>query len=118
MDDSSRMSRVNPNENMVMDGFGAAKFESMIGNRNDVEDNPPPAFSEFFDMLNAAWEPLYPSCKLSQLEAASKLLNIKYECNIPHRATYAIAALLKNICPEDNVMTNTLYSTNRLMRGI
>lgn len=32
--------------------------------------------------------------------------------------TDVIAAALKDICPQDNMMTDTLYSTSRLMRVI
>ncbi|XP_074278240.1 uncharacterized protein LOC141601834 [Silene latifolia] len=94
---------------------------SNINNRqliDDVEEEPNAESKKFFDMLKSAEAPLYEGCKLSILEAASRLTNVKCEFNIPHRAIDNIASLLKDMCPTDNKMTDTYSKTKKLLEGL
>ncbi|XP_074299012.1 uncharacterized protein LOC141630015 [Silene latifolia] len=100
---------------MVMDASG-----SNIDNRqrDDVEEEPNAESKKKFDMLKRAEAPLYEGCKLSILEAASRLTNFKCEFKIPHRAIDNIASLLKDMCPTDNKMTDTYSKTKKLLEGL
>lgn len=48
------------------------------------EQVPNPEAKEFYDMLQDADEPLYNGCQnWSKLEAATRMLNWKSDCNVP-----------------------------------
>lgn len=84
---------------------------------NLVEESFPEA-KMFFDMLANAQKPLYDGCKLSLLSVAARVTNMKCEYNIPHRAIDGITSLMREICPDDNKMTNSFYATKKLLKGL
>lgn len=103
---------LNPYRNMVLDAFG------LEGGLENIEEEPHASYKKFFDMLKAAEEPLYDGCKLSVLSAAARMANIKCEYNIPHKAIDGVASLMKDMCPDENKMTNSFYKTKKLLEGL
>jgi len=72
----------------------------------------------FFDMIKAAKKPLYDGCQSSILSVATRLINLKCEYNIPHQAIDGFASLLKDICPDDNKMTESFYATKKVLASL
>ncbi|XP_074314888.1 uncharacterized protein LOC141651059 [Silene latifolia] len=107
----------NPYHDMVVDALGY-NTENNRQEVDDIEEEPNTESRKFFEMLKNAEEPLYEGCKLSVLEAASRLTNIKCEFNILHRAVDNIAFLMKDMCPDDNKMTDTYSKTKKLLEGL
>lgn len=100
-------------KDMVIDAFGPEYDMEHV-----VEEDPLPEQKKFFDMLAAAEKPLYDGCKMSLLSVAAKVTNIKCEYNIPHRAIDNFTSLMKDMCPEDNKMTDNFYRTRKLLDGL
>lgn len=103
----------NPYRDMIIDAFGPEYDVESI-----VEEEPLPEQKKFFDMLAAAEKPLYEGCKMSLLSAAARVTNIKCEYNIPHRAIDGFTSLMRDMCPEENKMTDNFYQTRKLLDGL
>ncbi|KAL0448447.1 UNVERIFIED_CONTAM: hypothetical protein Slati_1401100 [Sesamum latifolium] len=69
---------------------------------------------KFYDLLQAADEPLYRGCKkLTKLLAMSKFLNIKSEFNMSEACYDRIMSIVKDILPEDANWPNSFYKTKK-----
>ncbi|XP_043817330.1 uncharacterized protein LOC122724999 [Manihot esculenta] len=111
--DSVNHPNFNRFEDMVMD---ATSYHVM---HNDTYEMPNSAAQKLYDMLNASKQQLWPGCEThSQLSAVSRLLNLKAEHHFSERCFDQICELMKEMLPSDNVMTDSFYSTKRLVRGL
>lgn len=79
------------------------------------EEQAPNSFAkEFYEMLEADDEPLYDGCqKFSTLEAATRLLNWKAECNVPEATYNRALSIFKDRLPDGNKMVENFYETKK-----
>ncbi|XP_043815296.1 uncharacterized protein LOC110620971 [Manihot esculenta] len=111
--DSVNHPNFNRFEDMVMDATSCHVMH------NDTYEMPNSAAQKLYDMLNASKQQLWPGCEThSQLSAVSRLLNLKAEHHFSERCFDQIYELMKEMLPSDNVMTDSFYSTKRLVRGL
>ena len=68
-------------EQMVYDGMRCqpnnVREDDVPGMSCNTEEPPNSAAQRMYDMLDAAKQPLWPGCEMSQLAAAAELLSIK-----------------------------------------
>ena len=69
----------------------------------------------FFDLLEVSKKPIFKRYELSLLSVVSLLINIKCEFNILNRLVDNMLALIKEMCPPNNGMTNTYYFAMKLL---
>ena len=70
-------------------------------------------------MLNAANQEVWPNCQThSQLLAIAQMLHIKSEHRLSERCYDALCQFMKELSPDDNVMTDSFYETKKLVKGI
>nr|GEU78509.1 hypothetical protein [Tanacetum cinerariifolium] len=70
--------------------------------KKPLEEQAPISYAkEYYDMLEADDEPLYERCqKYSTLEAATRLLNWKAECNVPEATYNRALSIFKDMLPD------------------
>ncbi|GJY48725.1 hypothetical protein Tco_0438681 [Tanacetum coccineum] len=85
---------------MILDIHNAT-FQS---HRDTQEEQAPNSFAkQYYEMLEADDEPLYEGCqKFLTLEAATRLLNWKAECNVPEATYNRALSLFKDMLPGGN----------------
>ncbi|XP_074318190.1 uncharacterized protein LOC141654985 [Silene latifolia] len=115
---SAVRSQLNPYRDMVMDSYVPISEVSIDEGLEDGEEPPNQQARRFFDMLKNAEKPLYDGCKKSLLSMASRMINLKCEFNIPHRAIDGFASFVKEACPDNNLMTESFYATRKLVKGL
>ncbi|XP_024010229.1 uncharacterized protein LOC112085259 [Eutrema salsugineum] len=103
---------------MVNDAF-QENVASYIQDGNRTEE-PNLEAQRFFDMLDAAKQPLYGGCRegISPLYSASRLMTIKMDFNLAEDCVDAIADFVKDILPEDNISPVSYYEIQKLVSGL
>jgi len=91
----------------------------MVEDRYRVEE-PNFEAQKFYDMLDAAKQPLYDGCRdgISPLSAATRMMSIKTDYNLSEDCVDAIAGFVKDILPEDNLSPATYYEIQKLVLGL
>ena len=88
-------------------------------NANIIEESPNPTAQNFYDMLNAANQEVWPNCQThSQLSAIARMLHIKSEHRFSERYYDALCQFMKELLSDDNVMIDSFYETKKLIKGI
>ncbi|XP_057775147.1 uncharacterized protein LOC130994128 [Salvia miltiorrhiza] len=106
---------VNRYETMVMD-VATAQFHNVD---DLIEETPNPAAQHLYDMLKASDRELWPGCKThTQLSLVARLMSLKFENNMSERCFDQILELIKEVVPEDNLVTGDFYSAKKLLRGM
>nr|GEZ38934.1 hypothetical protein [Tanacetum cinerariifolium] len=78
-------------------------FQSDLHPDNQEEQAANSFAKQYYEMLEADDEPLYEGCKkFSTLEAATRLLNWKVECNVPEATYNRALSLFKDMLPDGN----------------
>jgi len=95
-------------------------FGPMSSNWKDenMDEEPNAEAKKFFDLLEARKKTLYEGCVLSSLSVVSRFINIKCEFNHLNKAVNNVLALMKEMCPVDNEMTDTYYSAKKLLAAL
>ncbi|GJT22178.1 uncharacterized protein Tco_0892115 [Tanacetum coccineum] len=98
---------------MILDIHNAT-FQS---HRDTQEEQAPNSFAkQYYEMLEADDEPLYEGCqKFSTLEAATRLLNWKAECNVPEATYNRALSLFKDMLPGGNKLVRNFYDTKKIL---
>ena len=104
----------NAYHSMVMDAAGP-DF-----NPNEISDEPPnPKAQKFFDMLSAVNKELWTGCQNHlQLSLVARMLNMKAEHHMSQREFDDISQLIKEVVPDENLVTDNFYNAKRLVRGL
>lgn len=88
-------------------------------NIDDMEEPPNPDAQTFYDMLQAADQELWPGCQShSQLSLVARLMSLKSENNMSQKCFDQVTELMKEIVPENNLVSENFYSTKKLLRGM
>lgn len=88
-------------------------------NVGNIEEPPNRHAQQFYDMLSAADQDLYPGCKThSQLSFNARLMNIKTENRLSERGFNQITQLCSEICPPGNLVPKRFYDSKKLMKGM
>ena len=103
-----------PDMAMLMDVIGPSF------NPNVTEDIPNLATQELYEMLKASEQEVWPGNPYghSKLSAVARLLNLKAKHHFSERCFDDICQFLSELLPENNVMTDSFYSTKKLMQGL
>ncbi|WZY87210.1 hypothetical protein YC2023_033594 [Brassica napus] len=74
----------------------------------------------FFEMLDAAKQPLYKGCRdgHSPLSSASRLMTLKTDYNLAEECVDAIADFVRDVLPEDNLAPGSYYEVQKLVAGL
>ncbi|KAL1224623.1 hypothetical protein V5N11_000952 [Cardamine amara subsp. amara] len=90
------------------------------GEERDRFEEPNLEAQRFFDMLDAAKQPLYKGCKEghSPLSSASRLMTIKTDYNLAEECVDAITDWVKDLLPEDNLLPASYYEVQKLVAGL
>ena len=85
----------------------------------EVENVEEPNFDakRFYEMLDAANQPIYESCRedLSKLSLAARMINIKTDHNLPEVCMDAWDELFKKYLPEDNLSSESYCEIQKLV---
>lgn len=82
------------------------------------EQDPNPSAKEFYDMLQDADEPLWEGCIYSKLEAATRLLNWKAECNVPDATYNRLLPIIKDMLPNGEKLVGNFYETKKTLKKL
>ena len=105
----------NPYVQMVFDATGS----SIQPNLGSVEEEPNPYANNFFDLLSAADQELWPGCdNMTQLGSVVRILNIKSEGHISDRSLNEILSWYNDSLPIDNNMIDSFYEMKKLLRSL
>ena len=105
MDSAGPSNPMNDYDTMVIDSAGHSFDQNY-----EYEENPNPTARQFYDMLDAANNPLWQGCENhSQLSVVARMLNIKADNHMSERAFDAIAKLMKEIMPKENLIVESFY---------
>ena len=105
----------NPYVQMVFDAVGS----SIQPNLGSAEEEPNPDASNFFDLLSAANQELWPGCdNMTQLGSVARILNIKSEGHISDRSLNEILSWYNDSLPTDNNMVDSFYEMKKLLRSL
>ena len=105
----------NPYVQMVFDAVGS----SIQPNLGSAEEEPNPDASNFFDLLSAADQELWPGCdNMTQLGSVARILNIKSEGHIFDRSLNEILSWYNDSLPTDNNMVDSFYEMKKLLRSL
>ncbi|XP_058002242.1 uncharacterized protein LOC131179415 [Hevea brasiliensis] len=103
----------NTYEQMVMDAAGPDFFQDVM------EEPPNPSAQKLYDMLQAANQEVWPGCEShSQLSVVARMLNIKAEHHLSERCFDDICQLMKEVLPDENLMTENFYKTEEVGSSI
>ncbi|XP_013624193.1 PREDICTED: uncharacterized protein LOC106330231 [Brassica oleracea var. oleracea] len=74
----------------------------------------------FFEMLDAAKQPLYKGCRdgHSPLSSASRLMTLKTDYNLAEECVDAIVDFVRDVLPEDNLAPGSYYEVQKLVVGL
>lgn len=103
---------------MVNDAY--REHVQLVGEESDRIEEPNLEARKFFDMLDAAKQPLYKGCRdgHSPLSSASRLMTIKTDYNLAEDCVDAIADFVRDILPEDNLSPASYYEVQKLVAGL
>nr|GMC51115.1 uncharacterized protein LOC109166492 [Ipomoea batatas] len=111
---SSQMASEEPSNayhTMVIDAAGV-EF-----NVDEIEESPNLEAQNFYDMLKAADQELFPECKKhSQLSFVARLMSLKSENHISEKCFNQITELIQEVVPNNNLVPDNFYETKRLLR--
>jgi len=95
---------------MVADAFKA----------HNEDEKPNIDAKKFYEMLNAANQPLYSGCRegLSKLSLAARMMNIKTDHNLPESCMNEWADLFKEYLLEENVSAGSYYEIQKLVYSL
>lgn len=83
------------------------------------EETPNSSAQGFYDMLQAADEPLWDGCpNYSKLGAATRLLNWKAECNVPETTYNRVVPIIKEMLPEGDKLPGNFYETKKSLKRL
>ncbi|XP_050207371.2 uncharacterized protein LOC126656796 [Mercurialis annua] len=99
---------------MMQDVIGPSQFP------NVVEEDPNLEAQRLYDMLRASEQELWEGNPggHSQLSAVARLMNLKAEFHFSERLYDEFCKFLAEILPQDNTMTDSFYSTKKLVRNL
>ena len=103
---------------MVLEAMAPAVRNPATVHSNTWEEQVPnPAAKGFYDMLQAADEPLWEGCQsYSRLQAATRLLNWKSECNVPDATYNRILPIFKEMLPDGDKLVENFYETKKSLK--
>ncbi|GJV39971.1 putative transposase-associated domain-containing protein [Tanacetum coccineum] len=104
---------------MILDMLEADHEQAPNLHSEPLEEQTPNSYAkEYYDMLEVDDEPLYEGCqKYSTLEAATRLLNWKAECNVPEETYNRALSIFKDMLPGDKLVGN-FYETKKILRKL
>ncbi|GJX86192.1 uncharacterized protein Tco_0336966 [Tanacetum coccineum] len=104
---------------MILDMLEAENEQAPNLHSEPLEEEAPNSYAkEYYDMLEADDEPLYEGCqKYSTLEAATRLLNWKAECNVPEATYNRALSIFKDMLPGDKLVGN-FYETKKILKKL
>ncbi|XP_010451293.2 PREDICTED: uncharacterized protein LOC104733414 [Camelina sativa] len=110
---------------MVNDAFhGTTPFNQYHQHEHEsgshVHEEPTQDAKRFYDMLDAANNPIYDGCRegQSKLSLAARFMNNKVDHNLSETCMDSWAELFTEYLPEGNQATGSYYETESLMRKI
>ncbi|CAA7031818.1 unnamed protein product [Microthlaspi erraticum] len=78
-----------------------------------------PEAKMFYDILDAAEQPIYEGCKegLSKLSLAARLMSLKTDFNLSQKCMDSIAQIMQDYLPKGNNSPKSYYEIKKLMRS-
>ena len=76
---------------------------------------PNPEAQKFYDVLDAAQRPIWPSSRMTELEAAVRLMSIKFDYNVSHNSFNEFAGLMKEACMDGNSLPSNFSEVKKIV---
>ncbi|XP_060210479.1 uncharacterized protein LOC132637405 [Lycium barbarum] len=91
-----------------------------LGETVKLGEDPNPTTQHLYDLLKASEQEIWAGNPHghSQLSVVARLLNLKAEHHFSERLYDELCQLLSELMPTDNIMSDSFYSTKKLMRGL
>jgi Transposase family tnp2/Domain of unknown function (DUF4218)/Transposase-associated domain len=85
----------------------------------ELEEPPNPEAQKFFDMLQAAKQPLFAGCeKFTQLSYVARMMNMKSEDGISQKSYDKFLDISKDLVPDSKNIPANFYESKKLLRGM
>ncbi|KAL0387660.1 UNVERIFIED_CONTAM: hypothetical protein Sradi_2647800 [Sesamum radiatum] len=114
--------QLNWDQRMVFDAVGPIcppVHASHQSNENETGMSSNDQGGSFFDIVNAADQPVYSGSENhSQLSTVARLVNIKFEYNLPQSCYDEISQLIGELLPRYHTLPKDYYSTKKLIREL
>ncbi|KAG7543657.1 Transposon En/Spm-like [Arabidopsis thaliana x Arabidopsis arenosa] len=101
---------------MVTDAF----HETTAAFAENIIEEPNVDAQRFYDMLDAANQPIYEGCRegQSKLSLASRMMTIKADNNLSENCMDSWAELFKEYLPPDNISAESYYEIQKLVSSL
>jgi len=70
---------------------------------------------KFYYMFDAAQRPIWPGSHMTELEATVRLISIKFDYNVSHNCFDEFAGLIKEACPDGNVLPSNFSEVKKIV---
>ena len=80
-----------------------------------MNEPPNPEAQKFYGMLDPAQRPIWPGSRMSELEAAERLMSIKSNYNVFHNCFDEFAGLMKEACPDGNSLPSNFSEVKKIV---
>lgn len=100
-------------QQMVMD-------QNIPGTSSTWEEQEPNLHARrFYEMLEAGDQPLWEGCqRFSKLQASSRFLNWKADCNVPETTYNRNIAMVKEMLPDSEQLVGSFYETKKMLKQL
>jgi len=93
--------------------------DAMLANQNVMVQEGRSPQEPFYNMIQAAQQPLYEGCSTnSELFATVRLLSIKYDYNMLQNYYNEVVQLTKRMCPPNNCVPQNYGKTKKLVKDL
>ena len=112
---------------MVFEAGGPSVFNSdvlmddnaVVGEYDDEDEEPNDTAKQFYSLMEAANQPLYPGNEThSTLSASFRMMGLKCTHQLTETCFNDISGFLQEVLPVDNNMPKDMYSTKKIIKEL
>ena len=93
--------------------------DAIMANQNVREEESSTYREPFYNIVQAAQQPLYDGCSIhSEFSAGVRLLSNKSDYNMPHNYFNEVVQLMKEMCPPNNRVSNNYVQTKKVVKDL
>jgi hypothetical protein len=83
-----------------------------------TDDEPEPTAKAFYDMFDAAQNPLHGQTKVSQLDAIGRVMALKSQYSMSQDAFDGLLTVIGSLLLDDHVLPKIMYEAQKLLRAL
>ena len=96
----------------MMADFHDARFNE------GLEEEPEETAKAFYEMMEAAQQPLHEKTMVTKLDAISRLIALKSQLSISRDGFDTLLSVIGKLLPEGHILPKNTYESQRLLRGL